>query len=395
MSTLLQVLMIEDVEADALLSAAELGRAGYTVDFTRVDSEAALRAALEKRTWDLILCDFSLPGFSGAEALRIAKEVAGDVPFIFVSGTIGEAAVVEAMRSGAQDYVMKDRLKRLAPAVTRELREAAVRREARQADRWMRESEHKYRQLFDALNEAVFVIEEATGRIIDTNLQAEHLLLRERAGIVGENLASLFFLRNDASVLAELAAAATDRSQGGFMLSLLRSDGTSLPVHASASRIELYGRSFLLALMHVRVGRRAGAVQVPMVGSLGDRGAEELARSKRLMEAVGRLARVGGWELDPASGELVWSETVRRIHEAETDFRPTLENATGFYAPESAPVFAAAVKRAIEEGVPFDEELSLVGARGGLHRVRVIGEAVREAGKTTRIIGVLQEIAGR
>ena len=145
MNTSLHVLIVEDMEPDALLAVAELERAGHVVDHARVDSEATLRAALARRSWDLILCDFSLPGFSGAEALRIVKDTAGDVPFIFVSGTIGEAAVVEAMRSGAQDYVMKDRLSRLAPAVERELREAAVRREAKMADQWMRESEHKYR----------------------------------------------------------------------------------------------------------------------------------------------------------------------------------------------------------------------------------------------------------
>lgn len=249
--------MIEDSEADAFLAAAELERAGYAVDFTRVDGEAALRESLKQKTWDVILCDFNLPGFDGTEALRIAKDAGGDTPFIFVSGTMDEEAVVEAMRSGAQDYVMKDRLKRLAPAIARELRDAAVRREARQTERWMRESEHKYRQLFDALHEAVFVVEEATGRVIDTNRRAEQLLRRERAEIVGATLASFFVSRTGASVLAELCASAVDSGHGGLELGLSRPDGTSPPVHASASRIELHGRSLLLALMHARVERRA------------------------------------------------------------------------------------------------------------------------------------------
>ncbi len=250
----LQILMIEDNEADAYLEVAELRRAGFTVAFTRVDSEAALRAALPKQAWDLILCDFTLPGFSGAEALRIAKEAAAEVPFIFVSGTIGEAAVVEAMRSGAQDYVMKDRLTRLAPAVARELREAATRREARQADQWMRESEHKYRQLFDALHEAVFVIEGTSGRIIDTNREAENLLRRPRPEIVGANLATFFAPRRDASLLEELRTVAAAPGTGGCAFNLLHGDGAQ-SIHASASPIELYGRTFLLVLMHVRANR--------------------------------------------------------------------------------------------------------------------------------------------
>lgn len=251
--------MIEDNENDAFFTTRELKRAGYDVRADRVDNEADLRSALPARDWDLVLCDFTLPGFGGAEALRIAKEAKPDVPFIFVSGTIGEEAVVQAMRSGAQDYVMKDRLSRLAPAVARELREAAARVEARHADRWMRESEHKYRQLFDALHEAVFVIDQRSGRVLDTNRQAEDLLRRPRQEIVGANQAALFASPTGAAVLDELRSLAADRSRSGSVLALLRRGEPPLPVHASASPIELHGRSLILALMHPRLERRAGS----------------------------------------------------------------------------------------------------------------------------------------
>ena len=260
----LQVLMIEDNETDAFLTTATLRRAGFNLAPTRVDSEADLRAALEKQPWDIILCDFTIPGFGGREALGIAKEQAADTPFIFVSGTIGEEAVAEAMRSGAQDYVMKDRLKRLAPAIARELHGAAVRREARQADRWMRESEHKYRQLFDALHEAIFVIDEKSGRIIDTNRQAEDLLQRPRAAIVGVNHATLFSSPAGSVVLDELRAIAADRTKKCCILQLAQPDKSALPLHASASPIELYGRPFLLVLMHERAEQRAASAPAPL-----------------------------------------------------------------------------------------------------------------------------------
>ncbi len=255
MSAPLQLLQIEDNETDAFLEIRELKRSGFQVEATRVDTEADLRVALSTRSWDLVLCDFTLPGFSGAEALRIAKELSPDTPFIFVSGTIGEAAIVDAMRSGARDYVMKDRLTRLSPAVSRELREAAVRRESLLNERGMRESEHKYRQLFDALSDAVFLIEEGAGRVIDTNRQAEHLLHRERRDLVGRNHRALFASPTDVPVLAELRAAASSPDRGGCVLHLLKPGEAPMPVHASASRIELYGRSLLLVLMHVRARR--------------------------------------------------------------------------------------------------------------------------------------------
>ena len=287
-STPIQLLMIEDNEMDAILETRELQRAGLQLAVTRIDTEPALRDALGRQPWDVILCDFTLPGFSGADALRIAKETVPETPFIFVSGTIGEEAVAEAMRSGAQDYVMKDRLKRLTPAVTRELREAAARREARLAERWMRETEHKYRQLFDALTEAVFVIDEASGRIIDTNRQAEQLLQRARPEIVGVRHPALFASPTGTPVLAELRTAAADPSRGGYALHLLLPDGTPLPVHATASPIELYGRPLLLVLMH----RRASRSGAPRQAMSADMIVAEVAKwpDAAITDLIGRIA---------------------------------------------------------------------------------------------------------
>ena len=133
----LKVIMVEDSEADARLLVLELSRAGYAVNYTRVDTAAELRHALTDRNQQVVLCDFTLPYFSGPEALRIVKDSALDLPFIYVSGTLGEEVAVEAMTAGAHDYVMKTNLKRLAPAIERELREAKVRRQNRslEADR--------------------------------------------------------------------------------------------------------------------------------------------------------------------------------------------------------------------------------------------------------------------
>ncbi|WP_275096049.1 putative bifunctional diguanylate cyclase/phosphodiesterase [Sedimenticola hydrogenitrophicus] len=130
---LLHVLIIEDVEDDALLLADSLQAGGLTFDWEYVDSEAALTAALQS-PWDIIFSDFSMPNFSGTRALELVRRHDPDIPFIFVSGTIGEATAVEAMKRGAQDFVMKGQLARLLPSVERELRDARTRRERRQAE---------------------------------------------------------------------------------------------------------------------------------------------------------------------------------------------------------------------------------------------------------------------
>jgi diguanylate cyclase (GGDEF)-like protein len=127
--TPLRLLQVEDTQDDAALIELALTRAGYDVFARRVDSAEALRRELHDSEWDLVIADYTMPGFSGTKALAIVREQHPDLPFIFVSGTIGEDTAVAAMRTGAHDYIMKDNLKRLAPAVERELREAAVRRE--------------------------------------------------------------------------------------------------------------------------------------------------------------------------------------------------------------------------------------------------------------------------
>jgi diguanylate cyclase len=132
--TPLRLLQVEDTEDDAALVQLALMRAGYDLFARRVDSADALRRELDQAEWDIVIADYTMPGFSGTKALAIVREQHPDLPFIFVSGTIGEDTAVAAMKTGAHDYIMKGNLKRLPPAVARELREAAVRRERHLAD---------------------------------------------------------------------------------------------------------------------------------------------------------------------------------------------------------------------------------------------------------------------
>jgi diguanylate cyclase (GGDEF)-like protein len=134
----LHVLMVEDSVDDATLLLHELKRGGYEPIHHRVDTPEALELAFSNQTWDLVLVDFTMPRFSGRRALEMVKERDTDVPFIFVSGTIGEDAAVLAMQSGAHDYISKGNLKRLLPAIDRELREARERRDRRRAEENLR-----------------------------------------------------------------------------------------------------------------------------------------------------------------------------------------------------------------------------------------------------------------
>jgi signal transduction histidine kinase/DNA-binding NarL/FixJ family response regulator len=133
LSTPINVLIVDDSPSDTQLVLHELKRSGFAPTFERVDSQAATAAALDRGGWHVVIADYHLPGWSGLSALKMVREREMTTPFIVVSGTIGEETAVEAMRAGAHDYVLKDNLARLGPAVTREMADAQVRRERHQA----------------------------------------------------------------------------------------------------------------------------------------------------------------------------------------------------------------------------------------------------------------------
>lgn len=134
----LRVLLVEDSENDALLLLRELRRGGYETESERVYSESDLRKALQAHSWDVIITDHNMPGFSSEVALRVIKQLEIEAPVIIVSGSIGEDVAVAAMKAGAHDYIMKENLARLVPAVERELREAETRSANRRAEQTIR-----------------------------------------------------------------------------------------------------------------------------------------------------------------------------------------------------------------------------------------------------------------
>jgi signal transduction histidine kinase len=133
--TKIRLLQVEDDETDALLVLRQLKKEGFEVEHTRVKTRPEMEAELEKGGWDLVISDYSMPGFSGLEALRLFKSRNLDIPFILVSGTVGEDLAVSIMKEGADDYLMKSSLNRLGPAIKRELEEMQVRIEKKQAQK--------------------------------------------------------------------------------------------------------------------------------------------------------------------------------------------------------------------------------------------------------------------
>ncbi|MCX6902030.1 MAG: PAS domain S-box protein [Verrucomicrobia bacterium] len=183
MNNRIRLLLLEDRPSDAELILHELRRAGYEPEWTRVETEPDYLAQLDQG-WGIILADYNLPQFTGLRALELLNERALDIPFIIVSGTIGEERAVQAMKDGASDYVMKDRLARLAPAVERTLREAALRRESKRAAAELQATTQMLASTIQTAPDAIVALD-VQGRVILWNPAAERMFGWAAAEIQG------------------------------------------------------------------------------------------------------------------------------------------------------------------------------------------------------------------
>lgn len=185
----LRVLLVEDSESDAILILKELEKGGFELASQRVQTASGLQLALDEKPWDFVITDFVMPGFSGMEALRVLREKNADIPCIMISGQVGEERAVEAMRAGAVDYVLKDKLTRLIPAVRRELRDAESRRKRHEAERRLAESEQMYRRLVENAGEGIAVVQDGVYKFI--NPAVERVLGRSSAEMLDSPVISV------------------------------------------------------------------------------------------------------------------------------------------------------------------------------------------------------------
>ena len=228
----LRVLLVEDSEDDALLLVRSLRRGGYDPIWERVDTAVAMEAALDGRGWDLVISDHGMPAFDSSAALALLRRKGFvDLPFIIVSGQIGEDAAVAAMRAGAHDYLMKDNLARLNSAIERELREAEVRREHRLA-------EEKYRSIFENAVEGIFQTT-VDGRFLTANPAMARMLgyesPEELLGAISNIRDQLYVEPARREEFYQLTL--RDGFVSAFEVQMLRKDGNPVWISANARAI--------------------------------------------------------------------------------------------------------------------------------------------------------------
>lgn len=191
MEQLIHILHLEDDPADTELIQTKIEAGGLTCQITRVQTGDELGEALCRSGYDIILADYRLPHYDGLSALRLAQELCPDLPFIFVSGAMGEDAAIEGLTEGATDYVLKQRLSRLVSAIKRALKEAENRRERRRAEEQLRESEMRFRQFFENAGAYCYLVS-PEGFIMEANAKALKTLGYSREELVGRPLSALY-----------------------------------------------------------------------------------------------------------------------------------------------------------------------------------------------------------
>ncbi len=331
MSTRLRVLLLEDSEDDAELILRALRRGGYEPEHRRAESAAEMLAALEDGTWELIISDHAMPSFSATAGLEILRERNLDIPFIIVSGAIGEETAAEAMAAGAGDYVMKDSLRRLVPAIERELREAATRATQRGAERALQDSEERLRAVMDNVVDAILTVDGA-GVIEGANPAACRLFgCRSADELVGKPFAALLSGPHADEYRAHFAVFASRGSLpiAGVTREVLgrRADGAVFAMDLALSEMRLGTERLLIAVSRDISERKKAESQLrhlaehdPLTGLANRRRfEEELTRQIAISRRSGEAAAVLVLDLDnfkyvnDSLGHKAGDELIRRV----------------------------------------------------------------------------------
>ena len=297
----LRVLVVEDSDDDCVLLLRELKRGGYAPSCRRVDTPEALVEALDGQEWDIVFADYTMPQFSGTQALSLVRGRGLDVPFIFVSGTIGEDTAVSAMRAGAQDYIMKGNYKRLLPAVERELREIALRREQTRTEAERRSAEERFHNILTIAADAIIAVNEDQ-RITLFNRGAERVFGYRAEEITGQLLDILLPSRfvkahrqhiQDFSLGADEARSMNDRRE----IQGRRKNGEEFPAEASISKLTENGRTTFTVILHDITERKRAEQELRLLQGITQNANEAGDVHAALAVTLNKVCETTGWDL--------------------------------------------------------------------------------------------------
>ena len=326
---LLRILSLEDDPRDAELIQGLLEAEGIACEVTRVDTQPAFQASLEGDSFDLILADYTLPSFDGLSALKLARNAHPDVPFIFVTGTLGEEVAIEALKIGATNYVLKTRLSRLAPSILRALREADERAERKRAEEALRRNEAYLTEAQTLSHTGSFGWNVSSGEIYWSE---ESFKIFEYDPSVKPTL-ELVFRRmhpDDRDLVQQkIDRAARERTYFDLEHRLLMPDGSIKHLHVLARALETSpgNLEFVGAVTDVTAAKQAEM---------------KLRESGAYLAEAQRLSHTGSWAWNPTTGEnRYWSDECFRLMGFDpAGGMPPFDTVAQRFHPDDQPIFA-------------------------------------------------------
>ena len=319
--TPLKALIVEDSEFDARIIVNSLRQGGYAPKVTRVETPETLQEALRNEVWEVVISDYNLPDFNALDALKIVQASGLDLPFIIVSGGIGEATAVDAMKAGAHDYIMKGNQARLCPAVQREMREAAERQARRKAEASSRESERRYALLWQTAADAILMIT-PDGLIEFANPATRAVFGYAPEELQGRTLDSIQPPSSTSSaptrLLQFLREAPASRESRTLETLAQHRDGRTIQIEVSAGAMELHEKHWFVVFIR-DVTQRKQAEKTLLENAEQFRAAREIQERLFPKEAVSMPGfEVAGMSIPAAAAGGDYF-----------DFIPMLENRTG------------------------------------------------------------------
>jgi len=373
-----RVLIISDSPADASALVEALEKGGYRPSFERVFDTEGLALALDKGPWDVVLSDYQLERFGALPALSVLKERDGEIPFLIVSDSIGEATAIRAIKAGASNCIPKDSLGQLARTVEGELREAQVRRERRLGQKALRESEARFRALAESASDAILTID-GEGGILFANHAVQDVFGYPLSALIGEPVERLL---PQGPPLTRLLGEEASSGAGGetAVTSGLHADGHAIP-------IELSFGTFL------KDGRRMATVIA--------RDVTERRKEERLLVASEARFRIAAeslsdliFEWDIATDQLlVIGEVEHRLGYDPGELDLKFETWKELLHPEDSERVLAAVGRSLATGEPFGEEYRIRRRDGSYLRWHAHGRVTFDGeGKPAKWVGVITDV---
>ncbi len=377
MSIPVRVLVVDDSAPNASLLVEELRRGGFEPAIERVTTREDLEAAFRDGAWDVVLSDLSAARLGAFEALSLLKDLDLDIPFLIVSEALGEETAIRAMKAGAQNCIPRASLVRLCPILERELREAQIRRERRQAQKALSESELRFRTLAESAPDAILTVD-AAGTLLFANQTAANLFGYPVAAMIGQSVTSLIpDYRPDRSRIGDNGAPARFGSTGRH------ASGRAVPFELT------YGEL-------VRDGKRLTTV---FVRDLAERARTEeaLRESEERFRRAALMSSDLIHEWDRQSGRISWFGDIDRIlGYAEGEFPRNVEGFEKAIHPEDRARLLASVARHFETGEPFIEEYRVQRKDGStLHWHHASALLRGSEGQGPRCLGTITDISSR